>query len=223
MGDRHGDELVGRLLHSQLTPEERGADSYDLLNELFRGYPMASLVPLLRSDDPGVVEAAAWLLSELGSRAAPLIGEVDALLESPSRKVRYWAIDVVNTSAGAADGRVISKALQLLGDDDVAVRRAALYFLSRASELQLTAAAEQPGHSEMSALVNWLRDIVTAEEAVPVLLERLATGDHLTRTFAVAAAYRTGQRGRSVLERAALLGEDDLSVFASRELAAGAD
>jgi hypothetical protein len=75
----------------------------------------------------------------------------------------------------------------------------------------------------MERLLGWLRDTVAGREAVPSMSERLATGDHLGRMFAVAAACRTGERGRSVLERAAVMEDDDLRVFASREIAAARD
>lgn len=115
---RYGDALIRRLSDLDRTAEERGE-----------------------------VEAGTWILSELGVKAAPLIGEVEALLESRSRKVRYWAIDVVHSSAGPKDGRIIGKALGLMDDIDVAVRRAALFFLARASESQLSAAIDKLGES----------------------------------------------------------------------------
>jgi hypothetical protein len=215
---RHGDALIGRLSREDLTPEERGQDAYDLLQEIFAGYPASGLLTLLRSDHIGSVETAVWVLSELGKEAAPLINEIEPLLSSPSRKVRYWAIDVVNASAGPRDGKVIGETLTLLADDDIVIRHAAAYFLARASGPQLSAAVAHLKDSKIGNLVAWLGRVSHTDGATPDILRRLESDDPLVGLVAAAAALRISAHDKSALERAADLGDDDISLFASREL-----
>lgn len=213
-----GDALVRRISDPYRAPEERGEDAHELLQLVFQGFPASGLIPLLRSENSGAVESGIWVLSELGSKAAPLLDEVESLLDAQSRKVRYWAIDVVHSSAGIEDGRIIAKAFGLLEDTDISVRRAALYFLARASESQLTAAVLHLGKSRIGVLVGWLSRVSDSANSVLDITKQIGNDDRLVSMIAVAAAARISGRDRAALECAAAMGDDEISVFASREL-----
>ncbi|MFF5076331.1 HEAT repeat domain-containing protein [Actinoplanes sp. NPDC000266] len=212
-----GDALVQRISNSGRSPEEYGEDAYALLQEIFRGYSISRLKALLSSENIPTAEAGIWVLSELGSKAAPLLGDIAPLLRSPSRKVRYWAIDVVHSSAGPDDGDLIGKALSLLDDDDPAVRRAVIFFLSRISDAQLSAAIDRLGEGRLTRLLGWFRRVIGGGFESEIL-ERLQDEDGLGQRVAVAAAARIPDRGGPALQWAAAEGPDDVSVFASREV-----
>lgn len=213
-----GDALIRRIADIRRTPEERWDDAYTLLQKLFQGYAVDNLRVLLGSTDSATLETGIWVLSELGVEAAPLLDAVEPLLRSRSRKVRYWAIDVVHASAGHNDGRIIGKALELLNDDDVAVRRAASYFLARVGGSELDAAVLQLEGSQLGSLLDWFVQVAQSEDAAALIAQRIHSSDRLERLVAVAAAARIAQRDRSALERAADVGDDEIRVFALREL-----
>jgi hypothetical protein len=213
-----GDELIRRISDRTRSRKSRGEDAYALLQEAFRGFPVSKLVPLLRSDDSELVEVGIAILTELGTAAAPLLDEVERLLGHESRRVRYAAVEVVHASAGSEDGRTIGAAMGMLDDSDVAVRRAALYFLAHASPNQLSAAANHLGDSKAGLLAKWLADLHDRGSAVTEIAARLDSDDHLERMFAVAAAVRTVPFGESTLRTAARSDDQDIRVFAVREL-----
>lgn len=135
-----GDELI-ELLHSQgIGKEESGEAANELLSRLNNGYPVRNLSRLIHSDDDEVVKIGAWLVSELGERAAPISHEVGFLLSHPVRNARYYAIEAVMVAASTEQGELIAKAVMLVDDPDEAVRRLATRLLARATPQQLAGA-----------------------------------------------------------------------------------
>lgn len=197
-----GDALVQRLLDPDRSSEQRGEDAYLLLQEIFfRGYPVAKLSALLGSNNIEVVESGIWVLAELGAAAVSLLREVEPHLRSRSRKVRYWSIGVVHSSAGSEDGKIVAEAFGLLEDDDVVIRRAALFFLYRSSEVQLTAAIDYCGGGRFGSLLAWLRDVSSSRDAFSTIVKKkLQSSDRLARLVAAAAAARIyGREKKSAL------------------------
>lgn len=136
-----GDKLLKKLLgHGTL--EEKSGPANDLLDEVFRGYPVEEIRALLRSTDPDVVRIGAWLVSELGELAKPLLGEMSDLLRSKTPFVRFYSLDCILTCAGATNGSVLGVAVKLIDDDHHGVRRKAIDFLVRAERAQLQAALD---------------------------------------------------------------------------------
>ncbi len=215
-----GDALVQRLLDPDRSSEQRGEDAYLLLQEIFfRGYPVAKLSALLGSNNIEVVESGIWVLAELGAAAVSLLREVEPHLRSRSRKVRYWSIGVVHSSAGSEDGKIVAEAFGLLEDDDVVIRRAALFFLYRSSEVQLTAAIDYCGGGRFGSLLAWLRDVSSSRDAFSTIVKK---------SFRVLTVWPDWWRLRLPLESmaakkiglewAAAEGDEEISVFAAREL-----
>src|SRR5262245_45864713 len=113
---QRGDELIDRLC--------AGADDSlagDLLTEVFRGYPVENLRQLLTCDSDTAARSGAWILSELGDRAAPLLDDSVRLLAHPLRYVRFFALDAVLVNATAGHGPVVAAAIALIVDPDDAV------------------------------------------------------------------------------------------------------
>ncbi len=210
-----GDELIDRL-------RAGGNDSSanDLLTEVFRGHPVKSLRRLLHSDEETAVKAGAWILSELGVRAAPMMADIVALLGHPLRYVRFFALDAVLASATAEDGAAVASAIGLINDPDDAVRWKALTFLAWASADQLAASVAHL-RPPLRGLTEWLARASSGAATGRDVLTALDDPDRLARVFAAAAAVRLARRDRGLLERAAASADQEVSTFAREQLESG--
>lgn len=185
-----------------------------LLRAFFAGYPIERLRLVLRSDDDDAVRAGAWIASELGVAAAPLINDVSPLLRHPLKLVRFFAVDAVLAAASADDGEVIAQAVGLIEDAEEAVRWKVLHLLARASSDQLAAALVRASRADLAGRLRWLA-------AEPLRLEDVVTrldGDRLDRMFAVAGAARLASGRTQALRRATSSDDDEVRTFAREEL-----
>ncbi len=204
-----------------------GDDAYKLLTHFFRGYPIDQLRQLLRSNASVVVECGAFIASELGSRAWPLLDEFSALLSHESRGVRSSMIDCVSACATNSHGELIAQALRLVRDPAWSVRKVATMMLQYGSEEQLSAALTFLVHDPLHPHLAWLlskRSMVHEE-----IVAALSAPEPLRRLVAIASAARRAGVGREALiqfklrdldaVRIAVLSDDgDVSAFAQSVL-----
>ncbi|MFI6736841.1 hypothetical protein ACIBI9_28270 [Nonomuraea sp. NPDC050451] len=209
-----GDDLIDRIRAHAAHPDddELGVAANDLLHELFSGYPVENLARLLHAGDDTCVRTGTWLLSELGERAAPMTGELPALLAHPLRYVRFYALDVVLVNGRHGD--VLAPALKLAQDPEAAVRWKALSFLAGASQDQLAAGASRLEDGRVRDLTEWLAGGPAPRDVVA----RLGDPDLATRLFAAAAAARLAAEDTGPLEAAAGAEDREISSFASERL-----
>jgi hypothetical protein len=205
-----GDHLIDRL----------GAgggdyDATDLLKEFFAGYPIENLRRLLNSSDERLAKVGAWLASELGVRAAPVLGDVVALLQHDSRYVRFFALDAILGAATPHDGAVIARAIDRLTDSESAVRWKVVGLLSRASVEQLSASVQFLA-PPMSALVSWLLRSSAATDTHQIGAA-LKDGRSLKRFVAVAAAVRVAGKDLAPLKEALSSPDPEVSAIAREE------
>ncbi|MFC4118729.1 hypothetical protein [Nonomuraea zeae] len=213
-----GDDLIERIRTHSAEDGVVGPAANDLLDELFKGYPVENLTRLLHSDDEVVVRTGAWVLSELGELAAPLMDEVPALLASPIRNVRYFAIEVVLASADEQHGPAIAQVLNLSADPDGALRWKVLNFLAEATVEQMQAGAAGLNPGQVRELAEWLVLQETGEPDPAGVTVRLEVGDPVTRLFAAAAAAWLSDEDLSLLERAATVEDEEIRSFAQERL-----
>jgi hypothetical protein len=206
-----GDELVEALRTGSAADPDAAAT--ELLDEFFGGYPVQRLADLLRADHDAAVRAGAWIASELGDRAAPVLDEVAPLLDSPIRYARFFAIDAVLVTATPAHGRLLAAAVQRVTDADDAVRWKATHLLAHASTPQLTAAVPYLRDERLRVLTTWLLGDIAAADVTA----RLGADDRDDRLFAVASAVRSFDRDPAPLEAAASSADTEISSFAQRE------
>lgn len=211
-----GDELLARVL-------DGGDDdaAMELLDELFRGYPVERLRRLLESENEQAAKAGAWLASELGERVAPLAGDLARLLEHAAAYVRHFALLSVLVGTTAEHGSTIARGIGLVCDPDFAVRFEAMRLLSRGTEAQLTAAVADLGDGRPATLLDWLLSLTPGAQARSQIVARLADDDPVTQRFAVAAAARMNEVGEvdtALLEEAASSSNPDVRSFATQEL-----
>jgi hypothetical protein len=218
MQTQTGDDLIERVLAHADDDDVLGPAANDLLEEVFAGYPVDNLRRLLRSDAEKVVRTGAWLLSELGELAAPLADELPALLASPLRQVRFFAVETV-LNAGDADGPLAARALALVRDGDDAVRWKVLSFLAEAGTEQLAAGAEALEDAELKELAEWLVRLDTEEIDPREVVARLEGGDRTARMFAAAAAARlSDEEDTNLLAHAATAEDEEIRSFALEQL-----
>ena len=208
-------QLVDRVTSGSA---DTGRLANDVLRDFQRGLPVDGLLVLVRHQDPDVAELGAWIAAELGAAAAPLADDMVAQLKSPSRVVRYYAIDVVLAGAVGARSGLVAQVLPLLDETDDAVRWKATGLLVRASTGQLESALDvltsTSSNDPHIALVRWL---LSSEARNPGMVrERLSAEDPLTRRYAVAAAARLSEVTDEPLRAASASAADaDLRRFAS--------
>ncbi len=209
-GQRAGELLLRRML--------AGGDveaANELLEAFFGGLPVERLLLLLWSDSEDAVKAGAWIASELGAQAQPLLPELARLLDHPARYVRFFLLDAILASASTEDGEAVARAVSKIRDCDEAVRWKALQFLSRASEDQLAAAIECLTDPELRSALQWLLSDGTDARRV---VTRLQEEDDLGKLVAAAAAARIAAHDPWPLQRAAISDHAEVSSFASQEM-----
>lgn len=210
MDTSRADELFDRVMQGG----GQEGDANGLLSEFARGYPLDRLRELLRSEDPAVVSAGAFIASELGSRAGQLIDEFGTLLGHPERRVRFDILDSVLVCAGESQGPLIARAASLVTDPDSAVRWKAYGFLARAAESQLAAALPYAADRDLRTHLAWLAG--PSSESHEEVVARLGSVHEFTRRFAVAAAARPGRSDETALEIAAS-SQDELAAKLARQ------
>ncbi|MGB7602353.1 MAG: hypothetical protein WBM24_18760 [Candidatus Sulfotelmatobacter sp.] len=212
------DRATGLIERVLANPDRSDLDELanELLSEYYRGSDLSSLRNLLHSGDHRIVACSTWIACELGEVGKPLLCEVQRLLEHPSKRVRFWAIECVQEWAGLSNGHEIASAVALVDDAEEAVRWKAMVFLALASREQLqagvnwltTADPESPYLAE-------LRWILAPEGADPDQIANTVRGiSSRRRKFAAASAFRIAKTDPQPLERAESADDPEVAQFA---------
>jgi hypothetical protein len=213
-------KAAAQIIHDLLeNPDisDSGHVANDLLRSFHRGFEVANLVPLLQHPNVKVVKVAAFIVSELGNRAAPLIMEVGKLLKHPIMSVRFDAIDCMLSNATVKDADKIVSVLTLLQDNEGAIRRKVMDFLARVSEAYLSAALKfLEIHDRGSLHVVGLKGLVDTCKWSQAGLEKLVESDNdVLRKYGVVAAVRMEVASDELLQSFASANDDDVSRFAN--------
>lgn len=207
-----------RILTHTADDEILGEAANDLLNELFDGYPVERLGTLLHSGDDTAVQTGAWLLSELGEQATPMMGEVPALLAHPRRQVRFFAIEFVLLAAEEQHADVIAQVLSLSRDADPSIRWKVLHFLAMASTEQLMAGLSRLPDPEVGQLTAVLVAADIEDFDAGEIVAWLDGDDPLSRLFAAAIATRLAEDDPALLRHAAQVRDEEVRSFAQWQL-----
>jgi hypothetical protein len=213
------DELLSRILAGEVGT---GALENALLAQFQRGYPMSKLRILLQAKDDGAAAAGMWIASELGGAVRPLFRDIVKLMHHPAKKVRFYSLDCVLVCAGREDDEAINRGVDLIDDDESAVRWKALFFLAavqdEALRAALTARSRRDGDRPYGQkLLQLLGSAVTHDSAA--ILAGLTDNDPMLRRFAAGMAARMARRDSSSLSRAAQSHDSTISQFAKDMLA----
>jgi hypothetical protein len=213
-----GDELIDLLSGGELGPAAADAAANELLRCVFHGYPVENMRRLVRSDSAAAAQSGAWVISELGAEASPVLDEIEFLLGHPARNARFFAVSATLAAASISDGALLAKAISLISDCDEAVRWQALRLLSGLQSDLLGAAAADISDASLRQLVTWLSEYGDDPVSIPVILRRLEDPDKLTRLVASAASARLASRDRRAIDVAANSDDQEIRTFARREL-----
>jgi hypothetical protein len=218
-----GDELIERIF----AEGDDGQTSNDLLKEMFDGYPVEKLIPLLRSDDDEIAKVGAFVAEELAAKAAPLMPDLKRLLGHRNRRVRFDIMDAVLLAATPDDGEAIARAIALVNDPEQTIRGNALDFLVCADREQLVAALPYVGDSDIATGLGWLLDTEESpgDDGYAEIESRIDDADRLVRWFAAVAAMRISRRNLDplnpdslnldTLNHAAESSDEELQTFAT--------
>ena len=185
------DEMIEALLRDR--PEAAdGRIVNDLLSEFWRGYPIENLrrlfVPPARGD-------AAFLVSELGEKARPLIREIAELVSDERPRIRGDAISALSMCTTWEDGWAVSKIVMALGDPHDGVRRMATgalrYMESKTLQAGFEYLHEKQPNSAYARFKNAFLMLERRPGQAAATLQRLLTADDtITRLFGAAMAVR---------------------------------
>lgn len=191
-----------------------GKIANDFVGCLFAGYPVTCLCELMASDDARVVRAGAWLLSEAGIVAAPLVGRFCEFLRHPVREVRFYALDAVLVCCGPENRCQLSSAVSLICDTEQSVRWKAMNCLSKLSLSQLESTIDDQNDSELTSAILWLMTLSDNAAASSDIVERLKHPNSLMRHVAAVAAARLVPIDPSPLRMAKLSEDEEVASFA---------
>lgn len=183
--------------------------------ECFRGYPVENVSMLLQSDNEVVTQSGAWIASELGRDARPILNCLLPLFKHRNVRVRYYSVETVLTAASDENGEIVGGAVALITDQERPVRQMAFQLMTRADSSLLAAGLlfiEDPG---TAALLEW---VLKGEGDSGDIEVRLHESNSLKQVFAVIAAARIYTRSPQYLQVATSLGESDAHSFAISEL-----
>lgn len=185
------DEMIELLLDPQSDAMD-GRVVNDLLSEVGRGYPIESLRRLFV---PTAFGDAAFLVSELGEKARPLINDIALLIEQGGPRVRGDAISALSMCTTWEDGWAVSKVVTGLGDQHEGVRwitsRALRYMESKTLHAGLEYLKREQPNSVYAQFKNVFQLLERRPENATATLQRLLIhDDEIARRFAAAMAVR---------------------------------
>ena len=102
--------------------DKEGRIANELLSEFHGGYPLENLRHLLNSGSNEVVGVGVWIASELGAKVRPLLSEIAPLINVDDRKVRFFSIDCIQSSASAKDRKIVLDVANFCADKGDAIR-----------------------------------------------------------------------------------------------------
>lgn len=193
--------------------------AYELLEEIFAGYPRKEVRKLIQSRNAKALRAAAWIISELGDDIGTLTDQLADLLANHDRYVRFFTLDAVLLNGAPHDAELLAAAVALIEDPDSAVRWKAAGFLSRVSPEQLLAASSRiPAGDRLRSSIAWLADVAPSPEEADLerIREGLAAADRRDRLVSAAAAARVAGASPETLELARDSPDPEVADFASR-------
>jgi HEAT repeat protein len=211
-------KLMTNLSANSKSPHA-GVIMNDLLGEFHRGYPVNNLLTLLNASNDDIVEAGAWIASELGIKGKSLLSAIAPLLRHSSNSVRFSAIDCVLLWADPTHQAELASVVGLLEDPDPGVRWKAMEFLSRASREQLQSILHvfelTQRDSAYTTGLAWLLDPKNlSSEPIKSGLE---SENPILRKYAAVAARRSIEK-QELLSYATLNSDADVKDFAETSL-----
>ena len=186
-----------------------GSAGNELLSEFFRGYPVVNVLRMLDGPEDALVSTGAFIASELGHAAAPIVADLEPYLNHTLVQVRFDLIDSILMCAEPRHGSVIAAAVRLVDDSEKVIRSRVHFWLARIGRGQLLASLEFLGDGDLADRVHWLASIRTNPQSI---LEKLGSISGVDRLFGVTAAVRIALLGGSMSPLREATRSDDFEV-----------
>jgi hypothetical protein len=169
-----------------------GSVAYRVLQEMHHGRPVEDLRLLLEHSETAVVECGAWIASEMGRKARPLLDEMGMLLKHRSAPVRHDALESVLACSSGDEIGILGEIPRLLDDRSREVRLKAMDFLARASDKQLEGAKRGLEADRSSSVHCKGVELVLGchQKAGDEIMRMCRTGTAIERKYAVIASAR---------------------------------
>jgi len=182
--------MIERLLDPRADTDD-GRLVNDLLSEFGRGFAIENL---RRLSTPHTEGDLAFLVSELGKKARPVLDEIVDLLQSASPRVRGDAIGALSQCTTWEDGPEVAKIVEGLGDPHPGVRwtagNALRYMGSQTLEAGLEYLRQESGEA-IASFRSWFLAIERRPETAEGVLRRLLNHDDpVARRFGAAMCLR---------------------------------
>ena len=202
-----------QLIRDLLADPRRFADSgrgYKLLQAYFKGAPLDTLRPLLRSGDLLMQREAAWVASELGVQAFPLLDDVVPLIDSGDRYLTFHAMESVAVCATGVRAAEFVRVVAKLENPDEVLRSLSMFLMSNAENSQLAGAVEGELHTVHREGLRLLLDASACDEAV---LAFLRSDEPLRRRYGAVAAARLYEKNPRLIEEVRTMEDGEVGSF----------
>lgn len=215
-GFEKADALLAELLQEPERFDGEGK-AYSLLQFYFHGFPLQTLVPLLGHNNVHVRRSAAFVVSEIGKAALPLVDHMAKLTIDSDRHIQWYALEsVMVCSAEESPENFVHVAIKL-ECDDLSICQLAMRLISRSTTAQLKAALHQAGKGNFlsnSHAVGLALLLRLSEVADRVLLDHLESPDKLIQRYGAIAALQRSAASPVLLAAARRSGDPAVAEFA---------
>lgn len=215
MNDQDGERLIKDLLADPHRFDDDGK-AYALLLLYFKGLPVETLRPLLRSEDVAVQRSAAFVASELGNASRRLVDDIIPLLSSTDRHVSWYAMEVLTVCCKGEHTEKFAHVARMLESGDDALRGLAMRLVSNADVSQLEGARryfDAPDSCHRTHVIA-LHTLVTAHRVEPaVVTAMMHDADPLIRRYGAIAAKRVLKEFPHLITEAGSSDDSDLRKF----------
>ncbi len=184
-----GAQLIEELINDPKRFD--GEKSNALLAAYFKGLNLDTLRPLLHHSEPLIQRTAAWIASELGAKAAPLLREVVDLCANSDPQIRFYAFEIIAVSSSCSLEGTFAHVARGLSDIHEGVRKLTMLLVGNSSKSQIVAArGELDGNHKVGLSVLLQADVGDISELIALITD----SDPLLRKYAAIAAYRFNKR-----------------------------
>jgi hypothetical protein len=203
------DQLIGELLADPRGFANSGR-GYKLLQTYFKGAPLDTLRPLLRSEELLIRREAVWVASELGAQAYPLLDDVVPLIDSGDRYLAFHAMESVTVCATGVRAPEFVHVVAKLEDPDNVLRSLSMFLMSNAETSQLVGAIEGELHSVHQEGLRLLLDASASDDAV---LAFIHSEEPLSRRYGAVAAARLYEKNPRLIDEVRTMEDGEVGSF----------
>jgi hypothetical protein len=205
-----------QLIRELLAEPRRFADTsggYKLLQTYFKGAPLDTLRPLLRSAELHVQRVAASMVSELGALGRELLDDVLPLLDSGDRSLTFDAMESVAVCATGVRAPAYLHVVTKLEDPDEVLRSLSMFLMSNADVSQLVGARAVVEGGVHAAHKEGLRLLLNASAPDEEVLAFIHSHDPLRRRYGAVAAARRYEKNPRLIDEVRSMEDGEVRSF----------